>query len=62
MTEVEIIQKIAMKQSELQKKKAENADADTIAAIQKEIEELTASLPAIEKTRDSKAFLDECAG
>lgn len=62
MTEVEIIQKIAMKQSELQKKKSENAGADVLKAIEGEIAELTASLPAIEKTRDSKAFLDECAG
>jgi len=62
MTEVEIIQKIAMKQSELQKKQAENADAAVITAIQKEIAELTDSLPSVEQSRGKQAFLDECAG
>ena len=62
MTEVEIIDAINKKRAELEKKKGQNADGTVLTAIEKEIEELTMSLQPVEKSRDQKAFLDECAG
>ncbi|OGN90766.1 MAG: hypothetical protein A2158_05760 [Chloroflexi bacterium RBG_13_46_14] len=62
MTEVEIIDAINKKRAELEKKKGQNADGRVLTVIEKEIEELTMSLQPVEKSRDQKAFLDECAG
>ncbi len=62
MTEVEIIDAINKKRAELEKKKGQKADGAVLTAIEKEIEELTMSLQPVEKSRDQKAFLDECAG
>ena len=62
MTEVEIIDAINKKRAELEEKKGQNADGAVLTAIEKEIEELTMSLQPVEKSRDQKAFLDECAG
>jgi len=62
MTEVEIIDAINKKRAELEEKKGQNAHGTVLTAIEKEIEELTMSLQPVEKSRDQKAFLDECAG
>ncbi len=62
MTEVEIIDAINKKRAELEEKKGQDAGTDVLSAIEKEIEELTMSLQPVEKSRDQKAFLDECAG
>ncbi len=62
MTEVEIIDAINKKRAELEEKKGQKADGAVLTAIEKEIEELTMSLQPVEKSRDQKAFLDECAG
>jgi len=62
MTEVEIIDAINKKRAELEDQKGKNADGAVLTAIEKEIEELTMSLQPVEKSRDQKAFLDECAG
>jgi hypothetical protein len=62
MTEVEIIDAINKKRAELEDKRGKNADSAVLTAIEKEIEELTMSLQPVEKSRDQKAFLDECAG
>jgi hypothetical protein len=62
MTEVEIIDAINKKRAELEEKKGQNADGTVLTALEKEIEELTMRLQPVEKSRDQKAFLDECAG
>jgi hypothetical protein len=62
MTEVEIIDAINKKRAELEKQKGQKADGAVLTALEKEIEELTMSLQPVEKSRDQKAFLDECAG
>ena len=62
MTEVEIIDAINKKRAELEEKKGQKADGAVLTALEKEIEELSMSLQPVEKSRDQKAFLDECAG
>ena len=65
MTEAEIIEKINTKRNELEEKKAANAGADVLKAIEDEIEALAADLQNSSDNKpasDQQVFLDECAG
>ena len=64
MTEAEIIEKINSKRNELEEKKAANAGADVLKAIEDEIESLAADLQSAgqKPASDQQVFLDECAG
>lgn len=58
MTEVEMIQEI----NNLRAEKDKLSDPEQIAIIDAQIAELVDQLQPVEKSRDQKAFLDECAG
>ena len=63
MTEAEVIATINKKQNELEEKKAANASADVLKALEEEIMELAAGLEGRSETAGEKqVFLDECAG
>jgi hypothetical protein len=61
MTEAEIIEKINSKTQELEEKRTQNADPETIEALEKELSNLVSSLNNNENIRQNQVFLDECA-